>query len=285
MADHSNYSFRAMAQDQVEVMAAPRVRPAFSLRAAGHDRGARVLQPQCCLDHPDKIERAAIPWTSYPQALPSTQQHHAAAWATFSPGTGSSTIQPYDMPERMMGGPIPIGSFARSSPRLSRALSFLRPGEAARPNTCGAFAIPKTIHAICEDYRAGATIDKSPWDDADLKGRSARSTARSCCCGGASGRGRPAIHDSMAIWPRLCCGHQGAGRRCHPGHYLSEGGAGGGPIRNCGHSSRPARSRTGARPWSAPHSWAGFGQLFVATVLARGWKLFARGIGGFNGEG
>src|SRR5579885_2627062 len=38
--DHSGYSFRAMAQDQVEVMAAL----GFDrFRAAGHDRGARVL--------------------------------------------------------------------------------------------------------------------------------------------------------------------------------------------------------------------------------------------------
>jgi len=54
--DHAGYSFRAMAQDQVEVMAALGFQ---RFMAAGHDRGARVLH-RMCLDHPDKVERAAI---------------------------------------------------------------------------------------------------------------------------------------------------------------------------------------------------------------------------------
>ena len=45
-----------MAQDQVEVMAALGFK---TFMAAGHDRGARVLH-RMCLDHPQKVERAAI---------------------------------------------------------------------------------------------------------------------------------------------------------------------------------------------------------------------------------
>ena len=52
--DHSGYSFRAMAQDQVEVMAALGF---DKFIAAGHDRGARVLH-RMCLDHPDEGRRA-----------------------------------------------------------------------------------------------------------------------------------------------------------------------------------------------------------------------------------
>src|SRR6185295_14184767 len=54
--NHENYSFRAMAQDQVEVMAALGFK---RFMAAGHDRGARVLH-RMALDHPAVIERAAI---------------------------------------------------------------------------------------------------------------------------------------------------------------------------------------------------------------------------------
>src|SRR5262249_27316673 len=54
--DHSGYSFRAMAQDQVEVMAALGFERFY---AAGHDRGARVLH-RMCLDHPQRVARAAI---------------------------------------------------------------------------------------------------------------------------------------------------------------------------------------------------------------------------------
>ena len=53
-ADHSGYSFRAMAQDQVEVMAALGFERFY---AAGHDRGARVLH-RMCLDHPAKVARS-----------------------------------------------------------------------------------------------------------------------------------------------------------------------------------------------------------------------------------
>src|SRR3954454_17922274 len=55
-ADHSGYSFRSMAQDQVEVMAALGF-PRFY--TAGHDRGARVLH-RMCLDHADKVMRSSI---------------------------------------------------------------------------------------------------------------------------------------------------------------------------------------------------------------------------------
>ena len=75
--NHANYSFRTMAQDQIEVMAALGHEKFF---AAGHDRGARVLH-RMCLDHPDKVLRAAI--------LDIVPQHHVfnhpnKAWATFS---------------------------------------------------------------------------------------------------------------------------------------------------------------------------------------------------------
>jgi haloacetate dehalogenase len=49
--NHVNYSFRAMAQDQVEVMEALGF---HRFHAAGHDRGARVLQ-RMCLDHQGKV--------------------------------------------------------------------------------------------------------------------------------------------------------------------------------------------------------------------------------------
>src|ERR1700736_2757961 len=93
--DHSGYSFRAMAQDQVEVMAALGFQ---RFHAAGHDRGARVLH-RMCLDHPEKVTRAAI--------LDIIPQHHllnnvTRQWGTFS-WHWFFMIQPYDFPERLMG--------------------------------------------------------------------------------------------------------------------------------------------------------------------------------------
>ena len=53
--DHSNYSFRRMGQDQVDVMA----HLGFEqFCVAGHDRGARTAF-RMALDHPDKIKKFA----------------------------------------------------------------------------------------------------------------------------------------------------------------------------------------------------------------------------------
>src|SRR6516162_11361453 len=93
--DHSGYSFRAMGQDQFEVMQAL----GFSrFAAAGHDRGARVLH-RMCLDQPGKIQHAAI--------LDIIPQHYllnnvTRQWGTFS-WHWFFMNQPYDLPERLMG--------------------------------------------------------------------------------------------------------------------------------------------------------------------------------------
>src|SRR5512139_4325974 len=51
-----NYSKRAMAADQVELM---RTLGFARFRLAGHDRGARVSH-RLCVDHPASVERVAV---------------------------------------------------------------------------------------------------------------------------------------------------------------------------------------------------------------------------------
>ena len=53
---HENYSFRAMAQDQVDVM---RHYGHERFLVASHDRGARVTH-RLCLDQPDRVEKACV---------------------------------------------------------------------------------------------------------------------------------------------------------------------------------------------------------------------------------
>ena len=113
--NHSNYSFRAMAQDQVEVMAALGFK---TFAAAGHDRGARVLH-RMCLDHPQKVTRAAI--------LDIIPQHNLykninLQWATFS-WHWFFNIQPYDMPERMMSAD-PDWFIEKKLAKTKQGLSF-----------------------------------------------------------------------------------------------------------------------------------------------------------------
>jgi haloacetate dehalogenase len=205
--DHSGYSFRAMAQDQIEVMAAL----GFDrFCAAGHDRGARVLH-RMCLDHPQKVERAAI--------LDIVPQHHlynnvTRAWATFS-WHWFFNIQPYDLPERMMGAD-PDWFIRKKLAKTDRGLSFFDPAALAEYMRC--FRDPRTIHAICEDYRAGASIDLE-MDEVDVR------SGRKIACpvlllwGATGGVGRN--HDSMKIWS-LYAADIRAGKALPCGHYLTD---------------------------------------------------------------
>jgi haloacetate dehalogenase len=169
--DHSGYSFRAMAQDQVEVMAALGFKRFY---AAGHDRGARVLH-RMCLDHPEKVARAAI--------LDIIPQHHllnnvTRQWGRFS-WHWFFNIQPEPLPEKMMGAD-PDWFIQRKLAKTPQGLEFF--GKEALAEYMRCFRNPETIHAICEDYRATFGVDLD-MDEADVR-PAARSTAR-CCCSGA----------------------------------------------------------------------------------------------------
>ena len=97
-----NYSFRAMAEDQVEVMEQLGYREFF---VAGHDRGARTTA-RMCLDHPERVKRAALV-----DILPNHHiwTHTSKEWAIRS-WHWAMMAQPYDFPERMLAG-IPAQYF------------------------------------------------------------------------------------------------------------------------------------------------------------------------------
>ena len=92
--DHENYSFRAMAQDQIEVMASLGFK---QFMVAGHDRGARVVH-RMCLDHPDVVQRAAI-LDIIPQH--DLYTHTTREWAKQA-YHWLFMIQPEPLPEKLM---------------------------------------------------------------------------------------------------------------------------------------------------------------------------------------
>jgi haloacetate dehalogenase len=205
--DHSGYSFRAMAQDQIEVMAALGFDQFY---AAGHDRGARVLH-RMCLDHPDAVKRAAI--------LDIIPQHYllnniTRAWGTFS-WHWFFNIQPYDLPERMMGAD-PDYFIQRKLAKTKQGLSFF--DEAALAEYMRCFRDPATIHAICEDYRATFGVDLE-MDTADFAAGRRIGCPLLLLWGATGGVGRN--HRAMEIWPRYATDiRRGQALPC--GHYLSE---------------------------------------------------------------
>jgi haloacetate dehalogenase len=204
---HVNYSFRAMAQDQVEVMAALGFERFY---AAGHDRGARVLH-RMCLDHPQQVARAAI--------IDIVPQHYlygniTKAWATFS-WHWFFNIQPYDLPEKMMGAD-PDWFIKKKLAKTEQGLSFFDPAALADFMRC--FRNPETIHAICEDYRAGATIDVE-MDEADVQAGRKVDCPLLLLWGANGGVGRN--QKSMEIWPRYASDIR-AGKALPSGHYVNE---------------------------------------------------------------
>src|ERR1700746_2802078 len=146
--DHSGYSFRAMAQDQLEVMASLGFERFY---AAGHDRGARVLH-RMCLDRPEKAARAAI--------LDIIPQHHllnnvTREWGTFS-WHWFFMIQPYDFPERLMSAD-PDYFIEKKLAKTEQGLSFFDPSALATYKR--SLRNRATIHAMCQGYSPQHGVD------------------------------------------------------------------------------------------------------------------------------
>jgi haloacetate dehalogenase len=153
--DHAPYAKRAMAQDMVSVME----RLGFArFSVAGHDRGGRVAY-RLALDHPKRVERLAVL-----DVLP-TDAVWERADARFALGfwPWSLLAQPEPLPERIL--------IAAADAIVDHALSQWgsRPGAVppeVRAAYVDALADPTHAHAICEEYRAAATLDREH-DQAD----------------------------------------------------------------------------------------------------------------------
>jgi haloacetate dehalogenase len=161
-ADHFAYSKRAMAQDQVEVMK----HLGFDKFALiGHDRGGRVAH-RMALDHPEVLTKLAIldivPTYTLYQSI--TKEFATIFYHWFL------MVQPAPFPETLLGN---SAEYFLTSTLLwlgGHALGEPVPdwvGSAAFREYLRCFRDPATIHAICEDYRAAASIDLAH-DAADL---------------------------------------------------------------------------------------------------------------------
>jgi len=151
--NHAGYSKRAMAQDFAEVM----THLGFDKFAVGGaDRGARVTT-RLALDYPARITKAAVldnlptfmMYRNLTKELVTTIHH----WFFL--------IQPSPYPETMIANSLEL-YLARSFGRAPQG-TF---SDEAYAEYLRCFRNPATIHAACEDYRAGAAIDLEN-DEAD----------------------------------------------------------------------------------------------------------------------
>src|SRR5207253_10606461 len=104
-------------------------------------------------------------------------------------------IQPYDLPERLMGAD-PDYFIRTKLAKTEQGLSFF--GKEALEEYIRCFRNPATIHAICEDYRATVSVDL-PMDEADFKTGRKIACPVLLLCGATGGVGRHP--DSMATAP------------------------------------------------------------------------------------
>jgi haloacetate dehalogenase len=203
-AEHRVYSKRATAADMVAVMSQLGF-PRF--RLAGHDRGGRVSH-RLALDHPQVLERVAvldiIPtltlFSTFNQPVATAYYH----WFFLA--------QPKGHPERMIGADPDY--YLESKLRAWSAGEDVYGAEAmAEYRRC--FRDPQSIHATCEDYRAGASIDLAD-DRADAEKRIA-------CPLLVLWGGKGIMHkhyDVLATWREKAHDVQGEALPC--GHFLPE---------------------------------------------------------------
>src|SRR4051812_35436624 len=155
--EHERYSKRALARDQVEVMTELGFER-FGL--VGHDRGARVAH-RLALDHPQRVERLAIldivPTRAVFEGVDKRVAIGTYHWFFLA--------QPEPLPERLIEADPSFWLRWHLRSWSGGTDAFFDAAALAEYERC--FADPACIHASCEDYRAGATIDLRH-DEADL---------------------------------------------------------------------------------------------------------------------
>ncbi len=146
--EHLNYSKRHMAKDQVEVMQHLGFN---SFNLVSHDRGARVAH-RLTKDNPDRVNKLIT--------LDIVPTRHMFANVNKDLATSSYhwffLIQPYDFPERVIAANPDY--FIRSRFMKEKNADTIFTAEAVNEYV-RCFKNPDAIHAMCEDYRAGASID------------------------------------------------------------------------------------------------------------------------------
>ncbi|MGI4778151.1 MAG: alpha/beta fold hydrolase [Janthinobacterium lividum] len=205
-AAHRNYSKRAMALDALAVM---RHHDFEQFQVLAHDRGARVAH-RLAADHPAQVERLMLldiaPTLSMYE---NTSEAFARAyWHWFF------LIQPSPLPESLLDADP--ARYVRSVMGGRHAgLAPFAPEALAEYERCA--TIPGTSAAICEDYRASASIDLDH-DRADVAAGRRLAQPLRVLWGAHGAVGK--CFDVLALWRERADAVSGRSVDC--GHYVPE---------------------------------------------------------------
>jgi haloacetate dehalogenase len=202
----TDFSKRAMADDVVALA----TRLGYEQFAVvGHDRGGLVGQ-RLALDHPDAVTHLAV--LDIVPVLDMWESINAdvalSAWHLFF------LSQPAPLPEKLLGGSSAefVDHFLDGWSTVPGAITV-----DARRAYHEALARPEAIHAVCEDYRAGASVDLEH-DRADR--RAGRRISVPVTVLWQEPGGQPAPFDPVAIWSGWADSVDGCGLDC--GHFIPE---------------------------------------------------------------
>ena len=209
------YAKRTMAREIVALMAAL---GHARFAVAGHDRGGRVAY-RMAFDHPERVTRLAVldivPTAAMWNAMAGDFAVKVYHWPFLA--------QPAPLPERMIAAdPAFFLEWTLRAWTASHDLSAFDPRALAGYRA--GLSDPARIHAACNDYRAGATLDRRH-DEADLaSGRLIACPALALW--GAGGLPAEQQKDAdperhpLTVWRRSAADVRGAPIPC--GHFLTE---------------------------------------------------------------
>ncbi|HWE15327.1 MAG TPA: alpha/beta hydrolase [Solirubrobacteraceae bacterium] len=205
--DHAPHSKRALALDQVQAMASLG-HERFAV--AGHDRGGRVAY-RMALDHPDRVSALAVldivptgeVWARADDRLVLGYWH----WGFLA--------QPAPLPERLIAGD-PDAYFDHHLHTIGLGTAPERYPEPVMDAYRRQLRDPGAVQAICEDYRAGAGIDRQ-LDEAD---RGRQIACPVLCLWGRRGALELFYGDVLEVWRTWAPGVTGRG--VDASHFLVE---------------------------------------------------------------
>jgi haloacetate dehalogenase len=198
--DHEPYSKRAMARDCVALM---RELGHSRFAVVGHDRGGYVAM-RLALDEPEAVTALAVlDIVPIGEALARCNAEFAERWYHWF-----FLAQPAPRPERAIS--VHPDAWYGGLPE--------RMGVANWDDRRQAIHDPDTVHAMCEDYRAGLGLDRAA-DDAD------RAAGRTIACPTlvlwAEGDDLPGLYgDVLEVWRPWAPELHGHAMAC--GHHMAE---------------------------------------------------------------